>query len=607
MNPLDGNYAATPNPFFTVANQFLPRNLHDVIRWARFITIQSPMTTEVVRKLSTYPITDFIVDTVDPKVKARYEEIFKKTRLKSALHDIGFEYYTIGNVFLSIYFPIQRMLQCPSCSQEYNAKTSTFITFRHYEFHGICPKCAFSGNFIRKDTKSMDIRDLNLVKWDPVNIAVNHNPITNEYEYYYKIPNEVRRRVRQGDKLFVNSVPWGFIEAVKNNQDFKFDRDNIYHLRNMSAGPLIEGVAIPPLICLFSLVFYQQTLRRGNEAIAQDYMTPLRVVFPQAQTGNSDPVISISMRNFAARMKQAFIEHKRDPNHVLIAPVPVGYQAISGEGKTLLVAQEIAQADEAILLSLGVSKELLSGQTNWTSSTVGLRLLRNTLEVYVDQIEGFIEWFVTRVSKYLTIETCNVELAPFKLADDEGLRQMLGQLVMNGTGSFSSLYESYGMDFDEELRKIKEDAVSSAVNKVETQIEIEQAEFLAAREVGEKVDKEGDYHNALEKAQAIAEELYNADEASRRQVLNQFKLDDYAMYLMVSKLLQEEQEKKSADLAMQQAGLAEGQPGQPGQPGDGSAEDSDAKGPGGSQPPSGESSAPQGPPQADQTPSQKAA
>jgi hypothetical protein len=169
------------------------------------------------------------------------------------------------------------------------------------------------------------------------------------------------------------------------------------------------------------------------------------------------------------------------------------------------------------------------------------------------------------------------------------------------------LYESYGMDFDEELRKIKEDAVSSAVNKVETQIEIEQAEFLAAREVGEKVDKEGDYHNALEKAQAIAEELYNADEASRRQVLNQFKLDDYAMYLMVSKLLQEEQEKKSADLAMQQAGLAEGQPGQPGQPGDGSAEDSDAQGPGGSQPPSGESSAPQGPPQADQTPSQKAA
>jgi len=567
-NPLAGNYAATPNPFFTVANQFLPRNLHDVIRWARFITLQSPVTTEVIRKLSTYPITDFIVDTTDKTVKERYEEIFKYTRLKSALHDIGFEYYTIGNVFLSIYFPIQRMLRCPSCSQEYNAKTATFTTFRNYEFHGVCPACGFKGNFIRKDSKSFDIRDLNLVRWDPVHIAVNHNPITNEYEYYYKIPNEVRRRVKMGDKLFVNSVPWGFIEAVKNNQDFKFDRDNIYHLRNISAGPLIEGVAIPPLISLFSLVFYQQTLRRGNEAIAQDYMTPLRVVFPQAQTGNSDPVISISMRNFQARMKQAFIDHKRDPNHVLIAPVPVGYQAISGEGKALLVAQEIAQADESILLSLGVSRELLSGLTNWTSSTIGLRLLKNTLEVYVDQIESFLEWFISRVSKYLNLKTCDVTLAPFKLTDDENLRQMLFALAQNGNCSLSTLYESFGMDYQEDLKKQREDAVATATNQVETKFEVERAQFLAAKEVGEKFDKSsGDYRAALEQAQYAASQLAGADGQTQRMVLNQLKIEDYAKYLMVAKLLDEENERRQEELAMAQ-NLAVGQPGENGEEGE---------------------------------------
>jgi len=567
-NPLAGNYAATPNPFFTVANQFLPRNLHDVIRWARFITLQSPVTTEVIRKLSTYPITDFIVDTTDKAVKERYEEIFKYTRLKSALHDIGFEYYTIGNVFLSIYFPIQRMLRCPSCSQEYNAKTATFTTFRNYEFHGVCPACGFKGNFIRKDSKSFDIRDLNLVRWDPVHIAVNHNPITNEYEYYYKIPNEVRRRVKMGDKLFVNSVPWGFIEAVKNNQDFKFDRDNIYHLRNISAGPLIEGVAIPPLISLFGLVFYQQTLRRGNEAIAQDYMTPLRVVFPQAQTGNSDPVISISMRNFQARMKQAFIDHKRDPNHVLIAPVPVGYQAISGEGKALLVAQEIAQADESILLSLGVSRELLSGQTNWTSSTIGLRLLKNTLEVYVDQIESFLEWFISRVSKYLNLKTCDVTLAPFKLTDDENLRQMLFALAQNGNCSLSTLYESFGMDYQEDLKKQREDAVATATNQVETKFEVERAQFLAAKEVGEKFDKSsGDYRAALEQAQYAASQLAGADGQTQRMVLNQLKIEDYAKYLMVAKLLDEENERRQEELAMAQ-NLAVGQPGENGEEGE---------------------------------------
>src|ERR1017187_7332104 len=72
-----GNYAPTNSPFFTVANQFLPRNLHDVIRWARYITTQSPVTTEVIRKLSTYPITNFLVDTKSEKTKEKYKEVFK--------------------------------------------------------------------------------------------------------------------------------------------------------------------------------------------------------------------------------------------------------------------------------------------------------------------------------------------------------------------------------------------------------------------------------------------------------------------------------------------------------------------------------------------------
>lgn len=541
VNPLNGNYAASPNPFFTIANQFLPRNLHDVIRWARYITLQSPVTTEVVRKLATYPITDFVIETNDERAKERYKQIFKTTKLKSALHDIGFDYYTIGNVFLSVYFPIHRTLSCPKCGTSFSAKKANFLNFRNWDFHGQCPNCLFLGNFIRKDTKSLDIKEVNLVKWDPVNIAVNHNPITNEYEYFYRIPNEVKRRVRQGDKLFVNSVPWGFIEAIKNNQDFKFDADNVFHLKNVSAGPMVEGVAIPPLISLFSLVFYQQMLRRGNEAIAQDYLAPMRVVFPQPQTANSDPVIAMSLRNFVSRMEQSFVKHKTDPNHVLIAPAPIGYQAITGEGKALLVSQEIAQAEESILLSLGVSRELLSGQTNWTSSTVGLRMLRNTLEVYVDQIETFLEWFGRRTGSYFSLDEAEIKLTPFKLTDDEGLRSMLESLVQGGGASMTTLYESYGKDYKEELDRIKNDAVAKARYDVETAVAVEEAQFLAARKVAAKLNNEGsgDYKSVLDQAQQLAEQLVNADPAVIRQTLHELKMSDYSMYLMTAKLLDE--------------------------------------------------------------------
>lgn len=534
-----GGNSPSSNPYFSQANQFLPRNLHDIIKWSRYITTQSPVTTEVIRKLSTYPITEFIVESGSEKIKERYQEIFTSFRLKSTLHNIGFEYYTLGNVFLSIFFPVMRTLTCKSCSTPYNAKAAEFTTFKQYGFHGKCPKCNHMGEFTRTDTKSLSVQDMNIIKWDPLNIATNHNPITGEYEYYYKIPNDVKRKIQTGDKLFVNSVPWGIIEAVKNNQDFKFDRDSIYHLKNISAGQQVGGVAIPPIISLFSLVFYQATLRKANESISTDFMNPMRVIYPMPQTGSSDPVVSISMRNFVSNMEDAITKHKRDKNHVLIAPVPVGYQAISGEGKNLLVSQEIQQAEESILLSLGVSRELLSGTTNWTSSTVGLRMLENTMFVYIEQILGFVNWAMSRSSKYLSLETCKIGLTPFRLTDDDNMRQILMNMVGTQAASMSSLYESMGMDYDKELKKMQEDAIAKAVSDVKTKMAVDKAVFMASKESADKFDKESDYKTALAKAQQLTEDLMQADPTAQRQGMNELRVNNYAMYLMVTRLMEE--------------------------------------------------------------------
>jgi hypothetical protein len=559
-----GSYAATTNPYFTVANQFLPRNLHDVIRWSRYITTQSPVVTEVIRKLSTYPITDFVVDTTSQQIKEKYEEVFESFRLKPALHDVGFEYYTVGNVFVSIYFPVHRNLECTHCNTSYFAKNCNWVTFKNYEFQGECPACKYKGALKVSDKKDLSIENMNLIKWDPTNIAVNHNPITGESEYYYKIPNDIKKRVQIGDRLFVDSIPWSMVKAIQNNQDFKFDKGNIFHLKNISAGHQINGIAVPPLISLFGLVFYQATLRKANESISTDFMNPMRVVYPTPQTGNSDPVVSISMRNFVSNMTEAFIKHKRDRNHVLVAPVPIGYQAISGEGRNLLVSQEIAQAEESILLSLGVSKELLSGVTNWSSSTVGLRLLQNTMNTYTSQIEGLLNWVMTRVSKYLGIETCKVTLTPFKLTDDDALRQMLLQLHTTQECSPETLFEAFGMKYDDELKSQEKAAILKATSDVRTKFAVDQAVFVAGKEVVDRFDNNSDYRTVLAKGQAIAQELFSmTDEKQQMAVMGQLRVEDYSMYLMVSQLLSEyaEQSQMNAQTASMQQEAAGGEPG----------------------------------------------
>jgi hypothetical protein len=535
------------NPWFTVANQFVPRNLHEVIKWARYITLQSPTTSEVIRKLATYPITDFLIDTEQEGTRKRYEHVFKSFRLKEALQDAGFEFFTIGNVFVSIYFPIHRELECPGCKTKHNAKNAHWATFKQWGFHGECPLCKYKGVFTRTDTKSVSIDDMNLIKWTPEHIAVNHNPITGESEYYYKIPNIIKQRIQRGDKLFINSIPWAFVEAVRFNQDFKFDRGSLFHLKNVSSGGTVEGIAIPPLLSLFSLVFYQATLRKANEAIATEYLNPLRVVFPQAQTANSDPAVSMSMRNFRSNMEDALRRHKQDKNHIVIAPMPVGYQPLGGDGKNLLVAQEIQQAEQSILLSLGVSQELLSGTTNWTSSSVGLRMMENLLTSYIGRLQELIDWIVERVAAYLTMEKVPVSLVPFKLLDDDNLKNLLVQLAMpvqQGVEpkiSDKTLFEELGIDFNEELERKKEQAVTMARHQIETEYEVGEAHFVAARSTGEKMSENEQYQNLLAEAQMIAEPLFQADEATQRQMLGQLKIAEYSMYVMVKHLLEEAQ------------------------------------------------------------------
>ena len=547
------------NPWFVVANQFLPRNFIDTIRWSKYIILQSPVVAETLRKYATYPITDFTIDTKNDKTKEKYKEILKSFKMKEALMNIGFEYFTIGNSFISIYTPIHRSLNCPVCKVSYAAKKAHFLSFKQWEFQGTCPACNYKGKFNRVDSKSKSIEDMNVIRWDPLSMVISNNPITGEKEYFYKIPQSLKNRIVKGERLLVDTIPWGFVEAARNNQEFKFDAGSIYHLMNVTTGASVEGTAIPPMLSLYSLIFYQATLRKANEAISLEYLNPLRILFPQAQTANSDPVVAMSMRNFVSNMQSAVLQHKRDPNHLIFAPSPVGYQALGGEGKNLLVSQEIQQAEDSILLALGVSRELLSGTTNWNSTSIGLRMMEALLFNYTSRLSDFIEWSMTKVSSYLEIENVKVDLLPFKLMDDEGVKQLLMGLAQVGKASYGTVFEEMGMDFGKEQEKIKEEAVELAKGQIETQYEIEQAQFLAGKKKTDDMNENEGYKTALQKAQEMAEQLLNADEGTQRSFMAQLKTSDYGQWLMVGRIIEEQkrsqqqQDQQNAQQVGQQA------------------------------------------------------
>lgn len=546
------NFGQTPSPWFTVANQFLPRNLHDVIRWSKYITTQSPTTTEVIRKLASYPITSFEVDSKEKTTVDKYKEVFKLLSLRQNLQEIGFGYHTLGNVFISIYYPITRVLRCTNCKTDYPIRKVNWVTFKKYQFQGTCPHCNYNGVLERIDRKSFDIKDMNIIQWDPLNVVVNNNPITGRSEYYYAIPNEIRRKITLGDMLFLSSTPWSFVEAVRLNQDYKFDDDGIYHLKAPSLTThTLNGIAVPPLISLFGLVFYQQTLRKANESIATEFLSPLRVVYPMP-SGSSDPSVTMSLSNFKGRMESALKKHKRDNAHVLVAPGPIGYGTISGEGRALLVNQEIQQAEETMLLSLGVSKELLSGTTNWTSSTVGLRLLENNMSSYVAQMNTLLEWMFGKIAQYLSLEDCAVTLKEFKLIDDTTMQQMFANLAAAGKISMTKLFESFGEDYAEEEENMKREAIAASVRQVEIAIQSEIAKTVAARKAStQNAETSTEQSEFVRTSITQAMEFMAMDPAEVELQLQLMDAEDPAMSLQVRKILSALQEATAAAVAAQ--------------------------------------------------------
>lgn len=529
-----------PSPFFTQANQFIPRSFHDIIKWSRYITTQAPTTTEVIRKLSSYPITEFIVESNNGQTIETYKRIFKTIRLKERMSDTGFDYYTLGNVYTSIYFPIDRHLHCPNCKSSFEVKSAmrtNAAVFKKWVFQGECPACNHQVTYKVVDTKSRDITRINLIKWKPEHVSLNHNPVTGEYEFYYTIPGDVKRKIMMGDPLFLATVPWSMVEAVRYNKDYLFDSSNIYHMKSISMGNMIDGLGIPPLISHYGLVFYQQMLRKANEAVAAEHMVPLRVLFPQQNSANGDPIAQMSLRGFAQHMKKTMRHMKNDPNHILIAPTPIGYQQLGGQGRSLLVNQELQYAEEQQLMSMGVSRELLSGTTNWTSSTVGLRLLENTMNNYVGQLKELINWIMEKIAQYLSIEITETKLVPFKLTDNEALKAAMLDMWKEKVISASTLLEAYGMDYDEELDKMGNDQIAMAEKQIEIDHKLERAMHAKAKGLQSEKDSSG-YEDSRKEAYAIVKKVLAAQTPEQqRDILLKVQQDDPTMYQTVMRLL----------------------------------------------------------------------
>ena len=291
-----------PSPFFDIAQMYLPTSFKQLMRWCRYYFLTNPLINSVSYKMAEYPITDLVFDTQNQPLYYQWSNFFRKTlKFKKTQVEIGLDRNVYGNCFVSIYYPFRKYLKCQRCGRETRVEHQKYV-FRSFKFTGDC-QCGHYGEFDAKDIYVRSAEEIRLIRWNPEFITILHNDATGESEYYYQIPATMANDVRMGKRHVIEKIPQIFIEALKDNKALKFSKDNIHHQRRPTISQKDKGWGLPMLLPVLKDAFYLQILRKAQEAVSIEHVTPLRILFPNSSSVSADPYSTVNLTSWKSQIE----------------------------------------------------------------------------------------------------------------------------------------------------------------------------------------------------------------------------------------------------------------------------------------------------------------
>jgi len=567
----DRNAGAHPNPYYTYSQIYSPKRLKELFKWCEYLFYNSAHIYSALRKFGEYPITEVTYDTTNQAVKEKHKYLLEKViRARELLIKATLDKYVYGNAFISMYQPFIRYLKCPHC------QTMTNIQNLNYKFNvsktsfaytcGSCKGIAQTDSTGVIDKKLTLSRKVNFIRWDPKLMDIDHNPMTGESSYYYTIPQDVIQRVNSGHKTLIDTLPMGFLKAIKEGKKFKFVPGAIFHMKVGGPAGINPQWGLPPLISTLQLFHYAAILRKSNEAISMDYLVPLRVLHPAQSSQQADPVTAISLRKWTENMSSNIKQWRRDPLHIMYAPIPVGMTQIGGTGRSLLTLGEVQEAEKGIVAALGIPIEFLYGGLTQSGMEATLRLIENQLETHINDLKDLLQWVDDKCAQFLGWNKIEVGLKKFKMVDDQKKQDALFQIWAQGkqTGepllSDTSIAEAYDFDTKKEQEILKQEALDKLRRQQEMQIAVQKAQNNMAQQVQLEAQQSAggvqyDQQRIISEADSIVQQVMALDPGTRRSRLHQLQVEDLVMYAVVVQRLEQQQTNMAQQAKTQVGGV----------------------------------------------------
>ena len=473
--------ATYPDPFFDLSNRRMPKSMTELYDWCIYYYLATPLIPAVINKLSTYPITDTIVESRNATSKKKWEKLLNQIlNVKYKMFENNLDYFLLGRNITSIYIPFKRILVCKECKHEtpmngadWRVKFSKKKRKKNQkrvkgdllpDFTFFCDVCQSIVPCDLKDNPSPDFSRVNIIRYSPRNIKRIKDPISGECKYLWEIPPRYIKIIKDGRHAsFIENCPKEILEGINSDHRVMLSSDNVYEMARPGTTGEINESGTPLVIHALKWTYYLSVLQSAQEAIAHEKIVPFDILFPAPGGASSKtPGLTVSMKKFRQELEQGLADKRKDPGSKLIMPNAVGSIRLGGDARALMLAAEIDWVSKQIITSMGVPMEFVYGGLTWTGSSITLRMLENSMIGLRDNSELWLQWIVDKIASQFKLEAPKVRLSELKMADDVQRQQILMSLEAAEKIASSTLLDEMGFDFNDEADKILNEADTKA-------------------------------------------------------------------------------------------------------------------------------------------------
>jgi len=213
-----------------------------------------------------------------------------------------------------------------------------------------------------------------------------------------------------------------------------------------------------------------------NEALAEDYMIPMRILSPdqQQQVGQGFNEGGVTdMADWNTQMRSFIARHRRDPATIHTIGFPVNYQVLGAEGKDLVPGELLLQGEDMQLNAMGISPQIARGDLTLQTAPMAARLLESHWQHVPATANMALRWIVEKITPKLGWKEFGVRLTPPKIADNLDHLMMLLQMMQLGEVTPTTILGKLGLERAEEQRRKRDEAILSGKMDIETQAELD--------------------------------------------------------------------------------------------------------------------------------------